>query len=517
MKYLEAIKLNIVFTWISISFLLSTAALADNTLQKSPEVLISEAAGIYQSIEKPYDTSSLSTLKKVRTILDQIVSDYPASDIAVMILLQDQIEGIDVAKLDFELAKLSTTVDIISQDTPIQPAKTDIDPDACSMAALKWKELENSTTISELESLAAASLGCTDVTTLVRNRIEDLKAGNRFADNAIIHQCDLLAASQYNTDNPDGIKGTPDDRMDIERAIDICSRASSKFPDNKRIAFNYSNALFASYKRANMNEAIRIAKSLSDENYAIAQFSLGYLYFTGEQDAGIKQDYGKAYKLIKLAADQDLPIAVYVLGQMYDIGIHVAQNRKRAIEYYRKASDLGSPEALHDLGWSYLEGKGVRKNIAEGIRFITLAAESYDYAPAQHSLGVFFHDGKFARRNYKIAQKWFTKAANQSHYQAMLDLGWMYDQGLGMKSNPEQAAQLYMKILQFGVTNKIAASGPSSKDAARELKRLPRSQWKSATVAELQKLLKDLGFYAGKIDGKIGPRTRSAMGKACQC
>ncbi|WP_272011541.1 peptidoglycan-binding domain-containing protein [Roseovarius sp. ZX-A-9] len=47
----------------------------------------------------------IQTYESVRSILNKIVEDYPASDLAVQIILKDEIEGLDVARLDQFLAE----------------------------------------------------------------------------------------------------------------------------------------------------------------------------------------------------------------------------------------------------------------------------------------------------------------------------------------------------------------------------------------------------------------------------
>ena len=67
------------------------------------EALFETAKIIYQTAEdQPPELQSVS-YGSVRTILDQIVSEYPASDLAVRIILQDTIDGLDVRALDAAL------------------------------------------------------------------------------------------------------------------------------------------------------------------------------------------------------------------------------------------------------------------------------------------------------------------------------------------------------------------------------------------------------------------------------
>jgi len=70
----------------------------------APEDAYFKAAQIiYQTAQETSHEARQDGLKRVRGILDQIVEKFPASDLAVRILLQDTIEGLNVAALDAEL------------------------------------------------------------------------------------------------------------------------------------------------------------------------------------------------------------------------------------------------------------------------------------------------------------------------------------------------------------------------------------------------------------------------------
>ena len=51
---------------------------------------------------------SIETLRRVRTLLDRIVAEHPSSDLAVEVLLEGTIEGLDVAALEARLAAAAT-------------------------------------------------------------------------------------------------------------------------------------------------------------------------------------------------------------------------------------------------------------------------------------------------------------------------------------------------------------------------------------------------------------------------
>ena len=64
---------------------------------------------------------------------------------------------------------------------------------------------------------------------------------------------------------------------------------------------------------------------------------------------GINKDYSKALELFKEAANDDEPNAMCYLASMYENGIEVEKDLNKAIEYYKKASELGLEFATDKL------------------------------------------------------------------------------------------------------------------------------------------------------------------------
>ncbi|MCD7959462.1 MAG: sel1 repeat family protein [Ruminococcus sp.] len=79
---------------------------------------------------------------------------------------------------------------------------------------------------------------------------------------------------------------------------------------------------------------------------ANAQINLGVCYFCGH---GVTQDYTKAVKWFRKAAEQGLAVAQNNLGWCYEHGEGVTQDYVKAKEWYRKAADQGNAKAKNNL------------------------------------------------------------------------------------------------------------------------------------------------------------------------
>jgi len=63
----------------------------------------------------------------------------------------------------------------------------------------------------------------------------------------------------------------------------------------------------------------------------------------------VKKDKSTALKWFKKAADQDIPKALYAVGQCHEFGFGTSKNMVKAKEYYKKAAELGDKGAIKKL------------------------------------------------------------------------------------------------------------------------------------------------------------------------
>ena len=109
------------------------------------------------------------------------------------------------------------------------------------------------------------------------------------------------------------------------------------------------------------------------------------------------------------------------LGECYEYGYGVTQDYKKAIRLYRMAADKGNPEAQYLLGHCYEYGIGVSKDIDEALRLYHIAAEQ-DFDEALFELGVCYRDGRGVSKDRSTAYSYFMRVsvADVSYG----DIGW---------------------------------------------------------------------------------------------
>ena len=81
------------------------------------------------------------------------------------------------------------------------------------------------------------------------------------------------------------------------------------------------------------------------------------------------QDYGKAMEYFEKAADLGSADALFDMGIIYYTGEGVEQDYGRAFECFQKAAELGDALALNNVGDQYEKGLGVEQDYAQALKY----------------------------------------------------------------------------------------------------------------------------------------------------
>ncbi len=120
---------------------------------------------------------------------------------------------------------------------------------------------------------------------------------------------------------------------------------------------------------------------------------------------------------IEALAAARVPEAVFLMGTAYDEGLGRTENAETAVEWYRRAADLGHGLAQHNLGNIYFEGRGVAQSDSDAVHWWTLAAEEGDAIP-QLRLGTMYEEGRGVERDLEAARRWYERAAARGNADA---------------------------------------------------------------------------------------------------
>ena len=186
----------------------------------------------------------------------------------------------------------------------------------------------------------------------------------------------------------------------------------------------------------NYAKAFELFDLAAAQEYNAAYTSIGYLYSKGY---GVEKNDDKAVQYYELAAEQDDPYGIYNLANNYDYGRGAEQDLTRAITLYQEVLQYGNPiyhqdiliSAARRLGQMHDEGIGVNQNHVKALEYYQQAADLND----EYSLGVLYE----SQQNFAEAIYWYRRAANEGIKSAMEKLVVIYEEGIGVSVNEEEA------------------------------------------------------------------------------
>ncbi len=198
------------------------------------------------------------------------------------------------------------------------------------------------------------------------------------------------------------------------------------------------------------------------QNYAAAQYSLGYCF---EKGNGVPVDMQKAIELYRKAADNGYSYAIGTLAYCYHEGVGVEQSFEKAIEIYSKGIESGYFDMAHNLARIYEE----MNNFDEAFKWLAFLAEKNDpdlfyCVESQYLLGKYYQEGKSVKKNNEQAIKWYTLAAENTHSNANEEIGDYYYDKLktitGLNYNEavkwySRAMDLYIEYKQYEEAGKL--------------------------------------------------------------
>lgn len=196
-------------------------------------------------------------------------------------------------------------------------------------------------------------------------------------------------------------------------------------------------------------KAVETFSKLAEQGVPAGLRTMGELHASGL--AGVERDFAKALDYFTRAAQGNDAAAQVVLAGYYDQGvditpdddkIEVTPNPAAALELYRLAARNNVPVALYNVGVFYETGRSVDQDPAKAFAFYLQAAGG-GLAPAMQKTGVYYLNGAGTLKDPIAASGWFSRAAAAGLPEGLLSLGVMAESGLvgvGPDSTPAKAA-----------------------------------------------------------------------------
>ncbi|TKR70088.1 hypothetical protein L596_022156 [Steinernema carpocapsae] len=278
----------------------------------------------------------------------------------------------------------------------------------------------------------------------------------------------------------EGTDATPQDNM---TAFNYFKKAADKGnpigQSGLGVMYLYGRGVEQSYQKA-----YDLFYNAAEQGWVDGQLHLGYMYFNG---LGMKRDLKAAVQFFQKAAQSGHVLAYYNLAQMHAKGTGVARNCPIALEYYKNVAERGRwadklMEAyqlykdrqvdqalfkymfLAEVGYesaqtnvAYILDREQSPIIALFERDESLQrainywrrSASQDYAYARLKLGDYYYYGLGTEASMEEAANQYKIAADHHNLaQAMFNLGYMHESGLGMDKDIHLAKRFYDRAAQ---------------------------------------------------------------------
>lgn len=146
------------------------------------------------------------------------------------------------------------------------------------------------------------------------------------------------------------------------------------------------------------------------------------------------------------------------IGHCYYHGYGVPQNYEIGLENYKKAAELGHTRANINIGFCYMNGKGVSRDSQIAYSFYQKVAELGD-SEGQFEAGLCNYNGEGIEKNVEKAYYYAKLSAEQNNPSGQWLLGCCYDNGLGIEKNDDEAFTFYKMAADQGHTRSQYQTG----------------------------------------------------------
>ena len=131
---------------------------------------------------------------------------------------------------------------------------------------------------------------------------------------------------------------------------------------------------------------------------------------------GVKKNAKLGIQWLTKTAENSCLFAIEDLGLTYDNGRGVKRDPRKAAYWYQHALESGGAqvgrEVLYNYGRLLKNGEGVRQNNKRAFELFQKAA-NLRLPQAYFALGLMYHDGEGVRQNKTEAKEWFGKACDE--------------------------------------------------------------------------------------------------------
>lgn len=157
----------------------------------------------------------------------------------------------------------------------------------------------------------------------------------------------------------------------------------------------------------NPASAARAILVAAQENLPDAQALLGQILLDG---TGIEQDAALALTWFQIAARSGHAMAINMAGRCHEHGWGCEPDAAKAAEYYRQAAEAELDWGFYNYGNLLATGRGVNKDQARALACYRKAA-NMGHAKSMNLLGRYLEEGICCEQDLDAAHHWYRRSA----------------------------------------------------------------------------------------------------------
>ncbi|MCP1198629.1 peptidoglycan-binding protein [Notoacmeibacter sp. MSK16QG-6] len=247
---------------------------------------------------------------------------------------------------------------------------------------------------------------------------------------------------------------------------------------------------------------------------------------------------------LQKAVAEGEPAAWHEVGARYAEGRGVERDMETAADWFTASAEAGYVPAEYRTALAYEKAMGVERDAQTALAWYQKAADAGN-ASAMHNLGVLFAQGAVGAPDNQQARKWFMDAAEFGIRDSQFNLGILNARGIGAPQDLVQSYKWFALAAKNGDTDaadkrdEVAqALRPEQLERARGIvelwkpkaldpavnEHLPDPAWLDAkkddttasvdmkkAILNIQGILNNHGYDAGRPDGVMGEKTKAAI------
>jgi TPR repeat protein len=170
------------------------------------------------------------------------------------------------------------------------------------------------------------------------------------------------------------------------------------------------------------------------------------LLLEGSEDLPINKK--KAYKLAKIGSKFGCSDCTGVLARCYYNGYGCVENQILALQLAKASASSGSCFGFFVLAWKSYDDKEY-----ENAAKLWQISADHGLAAAQVCLGYLYVNGEGVQKDEQKAFQLYNMAANQKHPEGYQNMSRMYEWGIGVKPDIDEASRYARLTRKAGISN----------------------------------------------------------------